>query len=378
MPFDSEVDLLHAGAFQKTAQFIAGMRAAATSALQKDLADEGLEKEADAYIARANAIALGMAEAGAVELAEKVYEQLVLIVDQEMERTGKRRHRGALFANRAAMNISALRYDVGIPLLQYVVRVEDPNTYGVAPEDSFANVLRRNVLDDPALELLLQVVNAVQFPMNGIPSKHELEGIFRFLGESRLVLYGVLLGLRHNIRFALRTNMQENYLGLRMFDAFRAYAFFLEELAGRLVVAKAEMRRLSGPSHPSGIALGDALKRLFGEEPEEREWWPRLKGELETNSRSCRRQHIDKQNARLVALAESQPATVEDTVVTSIAVLNLIRNIGAHEIYAPEYLVAPEIHLERALAWLTAAGILIFRESIHLPPREQPLGGPST
>jgi hypothetical protein len=328
------------------------------------MGDEKLQEPADAYIARANAIALGMADAGAVELAAGIYEELTRIVDEDMNKTGKRRHRGALLANRAFMNISAQRYDVGIPLLQYVVRVEDPATYGVAPEDSFGNVLRRSVLDDPALDLLLQVLKGAQLPMGSTPSKHELERVFGFLGESRLVLYGVLLGLKHNIRFALRTSVHENYLALRMFDAFRAYAFFLEELTGRLVVVQAQLRGESEPAHPSGIELRDGFSRLFGVKGRERQWWARLEHELELNSKRSRRQHIAAQNARLTELADSQPQTVEDTIVTSIALLHLIRNIGAHEIYAPDYLLAPELHLEKVLAWMTAAAVLVFRENV--------------
>jgi len=364
MPFQNEADLLRAGARQRTGEFVNQVMSSALDALHKDIADKALDEPADAYIERANAIALGVAEAGMPELADRVYTELIGIVDDHIKRTQEHRHRGALLANRAALNIALQRYDVGIPLLQYVVRVEDPGTYGVAPEDSFGNVLRRSVLDDPALDLLLQALKGAQLPMGSTPSKHELERVFGFLGESRLVLYGVLLGLKHNIRFALKTSVHENYLALRMFDAFRAYAFFLEELTGRLVVVRAQLRGESEPAHPSGIELRDGFSRLFGVKGREQQWWARLKDELDMNSERSRRQHIAAQNARLTELADSQPQTVEDTIVTSIALLHLIRNIGAHEIYAPDYLLAPELHLERVLAWMTAAAVLVFREDV--------------
>jgi hypothetical protein len=151
-----------------------------------------------------------------------------------------------------------------------------------------------------------------------------------------------------------------------MFDAFRTYAFFLEELIGRLAVVEATRRGLDGPKEPTGIDLREGLKLLFGRQGEERSWWSRLDGELRITAEQCYGQPITVQNERLEELAESLPATVEDTLVGSMAVLHHIRNIGAHEIYPPAYLVAPEVHLERVLAWLTAAAILLHREYITL------------
>lgn len=363
MPFENEIDLLRAGARGQTSDFLGRIRTSALHALREDMSNAALAEPADAYIYRANAIALGVADVGAAELADQIYQDLVHAVEEEISQTGEHRHRGALLANRAILNINQQRYDVGVPLLQHVIQVEDPKTYGVAPEDSFGNQLRKQWLDDPALRLLLQVLKDAKLPLGKVPSVRELDGIFRFLGESAHVLYAVILGLHHNIRFALR-EVRTNYTALRMFDAFRTYAFFLEELTGRMVVVQAQMRRLEQPSHPSGIELRDGLTRLFGMAAEQQAWWPRLNKELRANSASCRRQPIDMQNQRLEELSERQPESVEDTAVDSLAILHLVRNIGAHEIYAPAYLVAPEVHLERILGWMTAAAVVIFRENV--------------
>lgn len=364
MTFANEPDFIRSGARQQTAMFIERLKQSALDALRKDLADDSLKEPPDAYIARANAIASGVAEGGAPEVASGIYQHLIGVVDQHMKETGEHRHRGALLANQGTLNMSMQRYDVGIPFIQYVVQIEDPKTYGIAPEDSFGNVVRRNQLDDPALNLLVKVLQDADFPLGDVASKHELESAFGFLGDSAHVFYGVILGLAQNIRFALKTDVRANYITLRMFDAFRAYAFFLEELVGRLAVVEARRRRLPEPQHPSGIELRDGLRHLFGRENEERSWWARLDGELRTSTERCRRQPIEVQNDRLEELAESQPGTMEDTLVTSLAVLHIIRNMGAHEIYPPAYLVAPEIHLERVLAWLTSAAVLIQREYI--------------
>jgi hypothetical protein len=375
MAFANEPSLVRAGAHQATANFIETMRQSALDALRKDLADTALKEspDPDAYVARANAVALGVFDGGAVEIAERIYQELISVVDQHMDETKERRHKGALLANQGTMNMAMQRYDVGIPLIQYVVLVEDPKTYGVAPEDSFGNVVRRNQLDDPALNLLLKVLSDAHFPLGGPASRHELENAFGFLGESVHVLYGVILGLAHNIRFALRTVVRVNYMTLRMFDAFRAYAFFLEELVGRLAVVEASRRMLPEPSDPSGIPLRKGLQYVFGRQKEERSWWPRLSAALTANSQRCRDRPIADQNERLQELADSRPETVEDTLITSIAILDIVRNMGAHEIYPPPYLVAPEIHLENVLAWLTAAAILINRNYITPYQMENPV-----
>ena len=377
MIFANESDLLRSGARQETKAFIEQMKRSAVEALRRDLADEALKEPADAYITRANAIALGIADGGALQVAERMYQDLIGVVDQYVKDTKEHRHRGALLANQAMLNMAMQRYDVGIPLIQHVVLVEDPKTYGVAPEDSFGNQIRRTQLDDPVLNLLLRVVKDAGFPLGRVASKHELESTFGFLGESVHVLYGVILGLAHNIRFALRTEVRVNYMTLRMFDAFRAYAFFLEELVGRLAVVEARRRMLPEPTDPSGILLREGLRYIFGRPNEERTWWRRLKREFTINSQRCRNRPIKSQNERLEELAESKPETIEDTLITSIAILEVIRNMGAHEIYPPAYLVAPEIHLERALAWLTAAAILINRN--YITPDEMDNGAaPST
>jgi hypothetical protein len=371
--FTNEPDLIRTGARGQTAAFIEQMKRSAVDALRRDLADEALQNPADAYIMRANAIALGVAEGGALEIAEHIYRELIGVVDQHIKDTKERRHRGALLANQAMLNMSMQRYDVGIPLIQYVVQVEDPQSYGVAAEDSFANQIRRSQLDDPALSMLLKVVKDADFPLGEVASAHELDNAFGFLGESVHVLYGVILGLAHNIRFALRTVVRVNYMTLRMFDAFRAYAFFLEEFVGRLAVVEASRRMLPEPSDPSGIPLRKGLQYIFGRQKEERSWWPRLSAALTANSQRCRDRPIADQNERLQELADSRPETVEDTLITSIAILDIVRNMGAHEIYPPPYLVAPEIHLENVLAWLTAAAILINRNYITPYQMENPV-----
>lgn len=363
MSFDNEVDLLRAGARERTHDFISRVVSSAVGALREDVANDALSEPADAYVFRANAIALGVADAGAAELADAIYEELVRQTQDVIASTGKHRHIGALLANRAVLNISRQRYDVGVPLLEHVVQVEDPKTYGVAPEDSFGNELRKRSLDDPAVKLLLQLLKDADLPLGKTPSAHELDGIFRFLGDSAHVLFAVILGLQNNIRFALR-QVHTNYLALRMFDAFRAYAFFLEELVGRMVVVRAQMRELKDPSHPSGIALRDGYRRLFREAGQERAWWPRLEAELKANTQHCLRQPIEIQNKRLEELSEVKPESLEDTAVYSLALLDLVRNIGAHEIYAPTYLLTPEVHLERVLGWMTAAAVTVFRENV--------------
>ncbi len=365
MTFANEADLLRNGARQETSQFISRMREAAVDALQKDLADASLREPPGAYLTRANAIALGLADGGAPVAAEAVYQALTAAIDRHNEAADETRYKGLVLANQAMLNMALQRFDVGIPLMQYVIHVEDPRAYGVAAEDSYGNQLRRNQLDDPALGLLLQVLRDQELPLGDVASKHELERAFDFLGSSTHVFYGIMLGLAQNIRFALRTpEARVNYMALRIFDAFRAYAFFLEELVGRLAVVEANRRGLDQPQDVTGIELRVGLKLLFGREGEERSWWQRADRELQTNTQRCRGQPIDAQNARLEELAESQPEATEDTLVTCLAVLHLVRNLGAHEIYPPAYLVAPEIHLERALAWLTAAAILIHREYI--------------
>lgn len=369
MNFEGEADLLRAGARTEATAFIQRMKTAALGALEADLSDERLKKgAADDYVIRANSIALGLAEAGAMEIADQVYNDLLGRVDRHIAETGDRRHRGALLANRASMNAMLRRYDVAIPFMQYVVLVEDPGTYGVAPQDSFGNVIRRSQLDEPALEFLMKVIRGTGQHLDTPISKHEVESTFSFLGESVHVLYGVLLELGHNIEFALRAKLGSSYTALRLFDAFRSYAFFIEELVGRLAVIDAKRRRLSEPSEFSGIELRRGLTYLFGGKGEERSWWPTLLTELKETSDRCREKPITVQNARLEELAERTPSTAEQTLVSSIGVLYVVRNIGAHEIYPPAYLTAPEIHLERVLTWLTTAAVLIQRE--YITPEE--------
>ncbi|MDP9237922.1 MAG: hypothetical protein M3P30_11105 [Chloroflexota bacterium] len=364
MTFEGEADLLRLGARTDAATFLRRIKQAALGALESDLSDEALKAGPDDYILRANAIALGVADAGAPEIADQIYTELLTRVDRQKTEAGDRRHRGALLANRAWMNVMLRRYDIAIPFMQYVVLVEDPETYGVAPEDSFGNTIRRSQLDDPAIDVLSNVLSGVALHVDRKISRLELESCFSFLGESVHVLYGVILELKHNIDFALKASLGSSYTALRLFDAFRSYAFFLEELVGRLAVIEAGRRKLSEPSHFSGIELRQGLAYLFGRAGEERSWWSRLQAELKETRDRCRNKPVDVQNARLEELAERVPTSAEDTLVTSIGVLYVVRNLGAHEIYPPAYLVAPEIHLERVLAWLTTSAVLIQREYI--------------
>jgi hypothetical protein len=68
--------------------------------LQEDLADDRLRGDPNAYLHRAHQIALGVAEAGNGELADRICQRPLEAVDVREKETGLRLYKGALMANR--------------------------------------------------------------------------------------------------------------------------------------------------------------------------------------------------------------------------------------------------------------------------------------
>lgn len=354
----AEVDLIRLGAMQKTGGFLVEMRTAAVEALKEDMAStDHAAATPDEYVLRANAIGLGMADAGAFELADSVYAALDSTVQQHCADTSEKRHRGALLANRALLNVHLRRYDEAIPLFLYVAEKVDPETYGVAPEDSYANTLRRQALDEPALNLLLETWRYAQIPAAPPASLRELEELARFLGLARLVLYAALLFLRDNIRTGLKN--ANIYTALRILDSLRIFSFQLEEVAGRLVTVEFKQR---GLDEPPAHTLVESLKALFCGPIRNTEWWPRLQAEIDANACRDATSRLSAQSQRLQQLVERQNSDWADIVVNSLAVLHLVRNITAHEIYPPAYVISAEANLEKVLGWLTMSGVALHRE----------------
>ena len=354
---ESEIDLVRRGSMQKTAGFLAEMRSAAIEALKEDLERDDLKESEDQYVLRANAIGLGMADSGAYELADSVYAGLDSLVVNHSNETGRKRHRGAILANRAILNIQLQRYDQAIPIFLQLANEIDPETYGVAPEDSYANVLREQVLDGPALTFLLDTWKSAGIAVSKPPSSRELDDLARFLGVGRLVLYAALLFLRDNIQIGLQnTNI---YTALRLLDSLRIYAFQLSEIAARFVEVEHQQRGLDAPTTHG---LMDCYKALFCGQVRTADWWPNLQAQIDANACADAPSRSAAQNERLGELAERKPAEWDDIVVNSLTVLHLVRNIAAHEIYPPPFIITAEANLEKVLAWLTMGGIALHRE----------------
>jgi len=359
-----ETNLLRAGAMQKTAAFLHEIREAAVLALREDIERDDLTASADEYMLRANAIALGMADAGAFELADSVYGALDAEAAKFSDATGKRRHRGAILANRGILNVHMRRYDEAVPLFLHVAEKVDPETYGVAPEDSFANVLRREALDDPAVRLVLQTVQSAEIPADPPVSAKEVTDLTRILGQGRFALYAALLFLRDNIGIGLK--VATVYTHLRILDSLRVLAFQLEEYASRLAVVEAKQRGLPEPSDYSALTLVEALRALFCGAVRKCDWWARLQKEIDENKPVSGVQRIESESQRLQALVEQKVSTWEDIVVNSLAILHLLRNITAHQIYPPAYLVLAEANLERVVGWLAMSGVAVHREAFRV------------
>lgn len=359
-----EMNLLRAGAMQKTGAFLHEMTETAVLALREDVERDDLTASPDEYVLRANAIALGTANAGALELADSVYEALDAEVVKFSQFTGKKRHRGTILANRGLLNIHMRRYDEAVPLFLHLAEKVDPETYGVVPEDSFANVLRRQVLDDPAVKLLLDTLQSAQIPADPPVSAKDVTDVTSFLGQGRFTLYAALLSLRENIRIALK--MPTLYTHLRILDSLRVFAFQLEEYVSRLAVVDAKQRGLPEPSDHTALTLVDALRALFCGAVRKTSWWPRFQKEMDKNKPVAGLQRIEAESKRLQGLAERKVSTWEDIVVTSLAILHLTRNISAHQIYPPGYLVSTEANLERVVGWLAMSGVAVHREAFRV------------
>jgi len=333
------------------------MQTMALQALQEDLGSANPADHPDTYVLRANAIALGMADAGALQLAHDVYVALDEEVLKSMSSGGEKRHRGTLLANQAILNVHLRRYDEAVPTFVYLAQKIDPETFGVAPEDSHANVLRRQAFDDPAMDFLLTTWSSTEIGASPPISRKELEDLARFLGEARLVLYAALLFLRDNIQIGSQKTTV--YTALRLLDSLRVYAFQLEEVAGRLATVEFSQR---GLGEPSIHTLLESLKALFSGPVRSTEWWPRLQGEIDANSCRDAASRLQAQSERLKELAERQVSEWPDIIVNSLAVLHLVRNITAHEIYPPPYLITAKANFERVLGWLTMSGVALHRE----------------
>jgi len=361
---EPETDLLRAGAIQKTGAFLHDIRQAAVLALREDVQRDDLTASPDDYVLRANAIALGTANAGALEVADSVYEALDAEVVEFSQSTRKKRHRGAILANRGLLNIQMRRYDEAVPLFLHVAEKVDPETYGVVPDDSFANVLRRQALDDPAVKLLLDTLRTANIPADPPVSAKEVTDVTMFLSQGQFALYAALLSLRDNIRIAL--NMPTVYTHVRILDSLRVFAFQLEEYVSRLAVTEAKARGLSEPSDHTALTLVEALQALFCRPHRKATWWPRFQREIEENSPAAGVRGIDAEGDRLQTLAERTVSTWDDIAVNSLAILQLLRNITAHNIYPPPYLVSAEANLERVVGWLAMSGVAAHREAFRV------------
>jgi hypothetical protein len=218
-------------------------------------------------------------------------------------------------------------------------------------------VLRRQAFDDPAVNFLLTTWSFTKIAASPPVSRKELEDLAGLLGEARLVLYAALLFLRDNIQIGLRKSAV--YTALRLLDSLRVYAFQLEEVAGRLATVEFSQR---GQGEPSIHTLVESLKALFCGPVRTTEWWPRLQGEIDANGCRDATSRLEAQNERLKELAERQVSEWSDIVVNSLAVLHLVRNIAAHEIYPPAYVITAQANLERVLGWLTMSGVALHRE----------------